>query len=124
VYFVWHPLTRRNISLFVNNVNSTNVARHFLVRRSAGNYDLAIKKWTEAIDATPGSDREFLKVVYSNRSAAYLKLKQNASALADADQCVELDPNWVKGITRKGDALYAQGMLVSMFMWLCVYVRV
>jgi len=116
VHVVWHHLIRRNISLFVNNVNLTNVACHFLVRRSAGNYDLAIKKWTEAIDATPGSDREFLKVVYSNRSAAYLKLKQNASALADADQCVELDPNWVKGITRKGDALYAQGMLVSICM--------
>ena len=72
-----------------------------------GNFQKAVDEWTRAIDF--GGDKEFLKVVYSNRSAAYLKLKQNAAALVDAEKCVSLDMSWVKGITRKGDALYALG---------------
>ena len=28
-------------------------------------------------------------------------------ALDDANKCLELDSNWIKGITRKGDALFS-----------------
>ena len=47
------------------------------------------------------------KVVYSNRSVAFLKVKKLSEAVADANKCVELDGNWAKGYTRKGDALYS-----------------
>lgn len=70
---------------------------------SVGNYDLAIEHFSTAISF--GGDKEFLKVLYSNRSAAYLKIKKNNQALADANKCVELDSNWGKGYSRKGDAL-------------------
>lgn len=50
-----------------------------------------------------------LKVLYSNRSAAHLKLKQNFAALVDAKKCVELDSNWAKGFTRLGDANFSCG---------------
>lgn len=38
---------------------------------------------------------------------AYLKVKKLSEAVADASKCVELDGNWAKGYTRKGDALYS-----------------
>jgi stress-induced-phosphoprotein 1 len=45
--------------------------------------------------------------VFLDRSAAYLSKGDAASALADADQCVTLKPNWSKGYGRKGAALHA-----------------
>lgn len=39
---------------------------------SSGNYDEAIKQFTSAIGVASSS--EFLKTIYSNRSAAYMKL--------------------------------------------------
>ena len=47
------------------------------------------------------------KVIYSNRSVANLKLNKFKEAIDDASKCVELDSNWAKGYTRKGDALYS-----------------
>lgn len=44
---------------------------------------------------------------YSNRSAAYLKANQNKEALADAEKCLSLNPDWTKGFARKGAALLA-----------------
>lgn len=46
-------------------------------------------------------------MLYSNRSAAYLKLNKLDEALKDGTKCTELDAQWAKGHTRKGDALYA-----------------
>ena len=48
-----------------------------------------------------------MQVVYSNRSAANLKLNKLKEALSDANKCIELDRNWSKGYTRKGDALFS-----------------
>jgi stress-induced-phosphoprotein 1 len=72
---------------------------------SAGSYSLAAEHFTTAINI--GGDKEFLKILYSNRSAAYLKLNKITEALKDANKCVELDINWLKGYARKGDALLA-----------------
>ena len=44
------------------------------------------------------------KVYYSNRSAAYLKSDSKSKALWDAQKCVELAPDWVKGYSRLGAA--------------------
>lgn len=72
---------------------------------SAGSYSLAAEHFTTAINI--GGDKEFLKVLYSNRSAAYLKLNKITEALKDGNKCVELDSSWAKGFVRKGDALLA-----------------
>lgn len=72
---------------------------------SAGSYSLAAEHFTTAINI--GGDKEFLKVLHSNRSAAYLKLNKITEALRDGNKCVELDSNWAKGYVRKGDALLA-----------------
>lgn len=39
---------------------------------------------------------------YSNRAACYTKLGAMPEGLKDADKCIELDPTFVKGYTRKG----------------------
>ena len=78
---------------------------------SSGDYREAVTQFTHAITAetrTGTEAKQFLKLVYSNRSAAYLQLKNNDNALADANKCVEeLDPQWPKGYIRKGDAYFA-----------------
>ena len=95
---------------------------------TANNYPLAITHFTKAIEI--GGEKDFLKVsesmlacslskiltialrlnfkvIYSNRSVANLKLNKFKEAIDDASKCVELDSNWAKGYTRKGDALYS-----------------
>ena len=46
-------------------------------------------------------------VIFSNRSAAYLKKGDLAEALADAEACVRVNPTWVKGYSRLAAALVA-----------------
>ena len=49
-------------------------------------------------------------VLYSNRSAAYLKKGDSKSkALKDAEKCVSLMPEWTKGFNRMGAAQQALG---------------
>ena len=45
-------------------------------------------------------------VFYSNRSAAYAGLGDYENALADAERTVAYKPDWSKGYSRKGAALY------------------
>lgn len=40
--------------------------------------------------------------VYSNRAACYTKLGALPEGLKDANKCIELDPAFVKGYSRKG----------------------
>jgi len=62
----------------------------------AKNYAEAVKCFSDAITAD-GSKVEY----YSNRSAAYLKNGQTAEALADAEKCIAMKPDWSKGFNRK-----------------------
>jgi len=45
--------------------------------------------------------------VLSNRAACFLKLGQAGKALEDADKCIALSPDFVKGHFRRGIALIA-----------------
>ncbi|XP_044731476.1 stress-induced-phosphoprotein 1 [Chrysoperla carnea] len=67
---------------------------------SAGNFDEAIKHYTDAINLDSSNH-----VLYSNRSAAYAKAGKYELALADAEKTVELKPDWAKGYSRKGSVL-------------------
>jgi hypothetical protein len=44
----------------------------------------------------------------SNRSGAYLKLNRASEAVKDAQKCIELRPDWPKGYSRLGTALFYQ----------------
>lgn len=43
---------------------------------------------------------------YSNRAASYIKLGALPEAKKDAEKCIELDPQFVKGYLRKGAAQF------------------
>ena len=56
---------------------------------SAKQYVAAISAFSDAIAIDPKNH-----VFYSNRSAAYLKNKQAQKAVADAEKCVSIKPDW------------------------------
>ncbi|XP_008791693.2 hsp70-Hsp90 organizing protein-like [Phoenix dactylifera] len=60
-------------------------------------YPEAVKHYTEALRRNPKDPR-----VYSNRAACYTKLGAMPEGLKDAEKCIELDPSFSKGYTRKG----------------------
>lgn len=68
---------------------------------SNGEYEQAIRFFTEAIGLDPGNH-----VLYSNRSAAQASLKQYDKALEDAKKVVELKADWPKGYSRLGAAYF------------------
>ena len=65
-------------------------------------YRTAIDEYSKAISVDPEN-----VVLYSNRSAAYLKNGEKSKALRDAEKCVGLDPKFAKGHSRLAAALYA-----------------
>ncbi|XP_038214917.1 stress-induced-phosphoprotein 1 [Zerene cesonia] len=72
---------------------------------ASGNFDEAIKYYTEGINFDPKNH-----VLFSNRSAAHAKAGNYSAALEDANKCVSLNPSWSKGYSRKGSALAYLGM--------------
>jgi len=72
------------------------------VHFKAGEYLKAAACYTKAIKAEPDNH-----VYYSNRSNAFLKLSKVGKALEDADKCISLNPEFVKGYHRKASALHA-----------------
>ncbi|KXZ55488.1 hypothetical protein GPECTOR_2g1037 [Gonium pectorale] len=66
------------------------------------NYLKAAALYTQAIKEDPKN-----AVLYSNRSAALLKLNKVTKAMEDAEMCISLKPEWEKGYFRKGAVLEA-----------------
>nr|KYP67197.1 Heat shock protein STI [Cajanus cajan] len=64
-------------------------------------YPEAVKHYTESLRRNPKDPR-----AYSNRAACYTKLGAMPEGLKDAEKCIELDPTFVKGYTRKGAVQY------------------
>ena len=62
----------------------------------SGDFPGAVKAYTEGLRRDPNS-----KAIYSNRSAAYIKLMEFPSAMKDAEKCLQIDPNFVKAHLRK-----------------------
>eukprot|EP01088_Endostelium_zonatum_P019005 TRINITY_DN635_c0_g1_i1.p1 TRINITY_DN635_c0_g1~~TRINITY_DN635_c0_g1_i1.p1 ORF type:complete len:584 (+),score=193.96 TRINITY_DN635_c0_g1_i1:81-1832(+) len=71
---------------------------------SAGNTEQAISHYTKAIELDPNNH-----ILYSNRSAAYAKLKKYDQAVTDGDKAITIAPGWSKGYSRKGTALCFKG---------------
>ncbi|PWV02258.1 putative stress-inducible protein STI1-like [Trypanosoma cruzi] len=68
---------------------------------SSGRYKEAAEFFSQAINLDPSNH-----VLYSNRSACHAALHQYLNALQDAEKCVSIKPDWVKGYVRKGAALH------------------
>jgi len=78
------------------------------IAKEAGNRELAQNNNVQAvlwfglaIQLQPGNH-----IFYSNRSAAFLSLGQYEKSLEDASMVVDLAPDWPKGYSRKGVALF------------------
>lgn len=65
-----------------------------------GDYPAAIRHYSEAIRRNPDDAK-----IYSNRAACYTKLAEFNLGLKDCDECIRLEPNFVKGYVRKGKIL-------------------
>ncbi|XP_012288124.1 tetratricopeptide repeat protein 28 [Orussus abietinus] len=85
-------------ALFLETVRRSNAACQ------NGDYALAATLYTEALALDPLSH-----VLYSNRSAARLKMGLFALALQDAVRATELSPQWPKAYYRQGVALQCLG---------------
>nr|CCC90597.1 putative stress-induced protein sti1 [Trypanosoma congolense IL3000] len=68
---------------------------------TSGRYTEAAQLFTQAIALDPSNH-----VLYSNRSGCYAALHDYPKALTDAEKCVSLKPDWVKGYVRQGAALH------------------
>ncbi|XP_034419312.1 RNA polymerase II-associated protein 3-like isoform X2 [Cyclopterus lumpus] len=66
----------------------------------SGQYEMAVKCFTDAIKYNP---KEFK--LFGNRSLCYERMQQYENALRDADLALSMEPNWIKGLFRKGKAL-------------------
>ena len=66
-----------------------------------GRYQEAVKYYSQAIECDQTS-----AVLYSNRSGALAASGSYEVALADAERCIALEPQWAKGHTRKAASLH------------------
>jgi stress-induced-phosphoprotein 1 len=73
------------------------------------NYREAIDWYTKAIDLDPSSEAS--GALYSNRAASFTGLNEFNKALDDANNCIRVRPDWLKGHFRKGVALEALNRL-------------
>lgn len=65
----------------------------------AAEYLKAVQYYTQGIELEPTN-----RALFSNRSAAYLKIEDYAKAKLDAKICIDLDRTWPKGWWRLGTA--------------------
>ncbi len=74
----------------------------------AGDYQKAVDFYTNGVELEPRN-----RALFSNRSAAYLKIEDYAKAKLDARICIDLDKTWpkVSAILRAVCAVVVDAML-------------
>jgi serine/threonine protein kinase/tetratricopeptide (TPR) repeat protein len=70
----------------------------------SGDYNRAVELYSESIELDPRNDATFC-----NRALAYIKLQNNAAAIADSREALQLNPQNDKAHYRLGQALVAIG---------------
>ena len=70
---------------FLDQVRQSNAACQ------SGDFEKAVSLYSEAIQLDPANH-----ILYSNRSAAHIKMGQFTKALSDAVKAKELNPEWPK----------------------------
>jgi len=84
--------------------------------KAEGNKAFAAKKWKDAADQyTKALEQDpFDHVFYSNRSACYAEDDEYEKALADAERCIAINPQFAKGYSRLALALFHVGRYPEM----------
>ncbi|XP_054281377.1 tetratricopeptide repeat protein 28 [Macrosteles quadrilineatus] len=85
-------------AVFLEKVRQSNAACQ------AGDYAKAVALYSDALQLDPTNH-----ILYSNRSAALVKMGQFTQALQDATRARELNPKWPKAYYRQGVALQCLG---------------
>jgi len=67
-------------------------------------FDLALAKYSEALCLCPLSETKDRAVVYSNRAACLMKLEKYEAAIQSCTKSIELDPQYLKPLTRRAEA--------------------
>ncbi|CAD2214084.1 stress-inducible protein STI1 [Angomonas deanei] len=75
----------------------------------AKKYKEAIDWYTKAIEVDPNC--EAAGALYSNRAASWQGLNEFEKAAGDAECCIKVRPDWLKGYFRKGVALQSLGRI-------------
>ena len=97
-----HPKTAHETNV---NMSSEEYKAQGNKHFAAKEFDKAVEQFTLAIEASPEPNH----VLFSNRSACYVSLKDFSKALEDAKKCVEINSCWVKGYNRLGAAHHGLG---------------
>ena len=76
----------------------------------SGSFVDAVTAYSQALEIDDANSiflgNDGRSVLFSNRSGAFASLANYEQALADAERCVALRPDWAKGHTRKASALH------------------
>ena len=92
-----------------SNMSATTFKELGNIYFEQGKFEDAIAAFTKAMELDP-TDHRF----YSNRSAAYLSNGDADLALIDAEKCIEINPDFAKGYSRKEAALLELSLLGEM----------
>ncbi|KAH7647164.1 hypothetical protein FG379_002855 [Cryptosporidium bovis] len=68
---------------------------------SRGEFDEAIKRYTQGIMNCPEEENKLLSVLYSNRAACHIMLENYDSALADSNDSIRYDDGYTKAYLRR-----------------------
>eukprot|EP00760_Papus_ankaliazontas_P035478 PhM_4_TR7816/c0_g1_i1/m.14783 len=75
----------------------------------ARDFSKALESYSNGLDVCDSNNSATLGMLYSNRAAVYLEMKNYAAALEDATSCTNVCPTNAKGHARKGAALWSVG---------------
>ncbi|XP_050095558.1 sperm-associated antigen 1 [Anopheles aquasalis] len=92
--------------------------------REKGNDFFRAKEYSEAADEY-GKSLDILPTAtcFNNRAMAYIKLHRYKEAIADCDQCLSREPENVKALLRKGQALLASDNRREAYRVFCVALK-
>ncbi|KAM7440313.1 Stress-induced-phosphoprotein 1 [Porites harrisoni] len=68
-------------------------------------YEFMAEFYSLALAFTPLSNKEITTALLSNRCLAFNKLEKFKEALADAEECIKIKPEWFRGHSRQGTCL-------------------
>lgn len=77
---------------------------------TAKNFDLAIEKYSSALELDPEN-----VIFLSNRAAAYSSMQKYENAIEDSQKAIKINPNYSKAYSRLGLAMYALGRTKEAF---------
>lgn len=95
-----------NESEFSQSLQKKKLAEY---ERLKGNEAMKSKDYSDAITAYSKSIEIFPDeaATYSNRAMAYINQKEYARAIDDANVCIKIDPEYIKGYYRRGKSYKA-----------------